>query len=138
MPKKREGKEKVMYKEMIISIILAIVIFLGDFITQNYTDSSINSFKEEILNLKNALMENNQESAEEKIENVETKWENIQNKMAYYIEHNELEKVETNLAEAKSFTNSGNFEFAISALDKTDSILEHINDKYTFSLENIF
>ena len=127
-----------MYKEMIISIILVILIFVGDFITQKYTDNSINSFNEELQNLKNFLIEENQEEAEAQIEKAEKSWESIQNKMAYYIEHNELEKVETNLAEARSLTKSGNFDFAISALDKTDYVLEHINEKYTFSLENIF
>ncbi len=127
-----------MYKEMIISIILVILIFVGDFITQKYTDNSISSFNEELQNLKNTLIERNQEKANEEIENAEKKWTDIQNVMSYYIEHNELEKVETNLAEAKSLTKSGDFVFAISAIDKTDSVLEHINEKYTFSLENIF
>ena len=127
-----------MYKEMIISIILAILIFVGDFITQKYTDNSISSFNEELQNLKNTLIERNQEKANEEIENAEKKWTDIQNVMSYYIEHNELEKVETNLAEAKSLTKSGDFVFAITAIDKTDSVLEHINEKYTFSLENIF
>ena len=123
---------------MIISIILVILIFVGDFITHKYTDSTINSFNEELQNLKNSLIEKNQEKSKKEIENAEKSWENIQHKMAYYIEHNELEKVETNLAEARSLTKSGNFDFAISALDKTDYVLEHINEKYTFSLENIF
>ena len=123
---------------MIISIILVILIFVGDFITHKYTDSTINSFNKELQNLKNSLIEKNQEKSKKEIENAEKSWENIQHKMAYYIEHNELEKVETNLAEAKSLTESGNFGFAINAIDKTDSVLEHINDKYTFSLENIF
>ena len=123
---------------MIISIILVILIFVGDFITQKYTDNSISSFNEELQNLKNTLIERNQEKANEEIENAEKKWTDIQNVMSYYIEHNELEKVETNLAEAKSLTKSGDFVFAISAIDKTDSVLEHINEKYTFSLENIF
>ena len=127
-----------MYKEMIISIILVILIFVGDFVTQKYTDNSISSFNEELQNLKNTLIERNQEKANEEIENAEKKWTDIQNVMSYYIEHNELEKVETNLAEAKSLTKSGDFVFAISAIDKTDSVLEHINEKYTFSLENIF
>ena len=123
---------------MIISIILVILIFVGDFITQKYTDNSISSFNEELQNLKNTLIERNQEKANEEIENAEKKWTDIQNVMSYYIEHNELEKVETNLAEAKSLTKSGDFVFAISAIDKTYSVLEHINEKYTFSLENIF
>ena len=123
---------------MIISVILVVLIFVGDFITQKYTDNSISSFNEELQNLKNTLIERNQEKANEEIENAEKKWTDIQNVMSYYIEHNELEKVETNLAEAKSLTKSGDFVFAINAIDKTDSVLEHINEKYTFSLENIF
>ena len=127
-----------MYKEMIISIILVALIFIGDYVTQGYTDRSISSFKEELQVLKNKLIDSNEEASEEDIDSIENKWENIQNKMSYYIEHEELEKVDTYLTECSSFTKSGNYAFAINSLEKTDFILEHINEKYSFNLENIF
>lgn len=58
--------------------------------------------------------------------------------MAYYIEHDELEKVETNLTALKSFVDSNEYVDAMSELDKSVFVLKHIEDKYAFNLQNIF
>ena len=58
--------------------------------------------------------------------------------MAYYIEHDELEKVRTNLTELKSHTETEEYEEAINDLDKSVFVLEHIEEKSEFNLKNIF
>lgn len=127
-----------MYKEMIISIILVILIFIGDFITQNYTKKNISYLTNELENLKQSLVNNIPEKVEDEVENIDKKWEEVHDKLAYYIEHDELEKVETDFTACKSFTKTGNYDLAISELEKTIFVLEHITDKYSFNLQNIF
>lgn len=127
-----------MYKEMIISIILVILIFIGDSITQNYTKKNINILTNELEILKQSLINKIPDSAEKEVEQISKKWEEVHDKFAYYIEHDELEKVETNFTGCKSFTKTGNYELAISELEKTIYVLEHITDKYSFDLVNIF
>lgn len=72
------------------------------------------------------------------MEDVKKDWESRHNKLAYYIEHDELEKVETNLVALKSFIDSNEYAEAVSELDKSVFILKHIEDKYDFNLENVF
>ena len=64
--------------------------------------------------------------------------EQVHNILAYYIEHDELEKMETNFTVCKSLVNTESYSFAISELEKTQYVIDHITDKYSFSLENIF
>lgn len=129
-----------MYKELIISAVIVISIFVLDYITQKYTDDAINDAIQDLTTIKQALQEDNVN--EEKVvrdagENYE-KWLNYHKTLAFYIEHNELEKVETNYVSGNSFIENAKYEDALSELEKTIFILQHINDKYSVNLENIF
>lgn len=127
-----------MYKELVISIILVILIVIGDLITQNYTKKNVSFFTSELEILKQSLINKDSKTAQEEAEKISNKWEQVHEKLAYYIEHDELEKVETDFTACKSFINTGNYDLAMSELDKTVFVLEHITDKYSFNLQNIF
>ena len=127
-----------MYKEMIISVILVILIFIGDFITQKYTKDTVSSLIDEFGKLKQSLINASKEDCEIEVNEIEQKWDKAHDKLAYYIEHDELEKVETNLTSCKSLAETENYDLAISELEKTVFVLNHITDKYAFNLENIF
>ena len=127
-----------MHKEMIICVILAILIIIGDIITQNYTKNTVNYITGELENLKQSLLEKSNEKANEEIDKIDNKWNEVHDKLAYYIEHDELEKVETNFTACKSLEKTGEYEQAISELEKTVFVLDHITDKYSFNWVNIF
>ena len=129
-----------MHKELIISIVIVVVIVIGDVITQKYTKKSVETISNDLNSLRQELnVDNvNQEEAEIHFANIEKKWDNMQEKMAYYIEHDELEKVRTNLTELKSHTETEEYEEAINDLDKSVFVLEHIEETSEFNLKNIF
>lgn len=127
-----------MYKELAISIILIILILIGDFITQNYTKKCVETLTNELETLKQNLSKQESEEAIKKAEEISKKWEEMHNKLAYYIEHDELEKVETDFTACKSFTQTENYDLAINEIEKTIFVLDHITDKYSFNLVNIF
>lgn len=127
-----------MQKEMVISIILVVLILIGDLITQNYTKKTVNSLTYELEVLKQSLKDNSKENIKEEVEKVDKKWEEVHDKLACYIEHDELEKVETNFTACKSFTQTENYDLAISEIEKMAFVLNHITDKYSFNLVNIF
>ena len=127
-----------MYKEMIISIILVCLIFVGDFVSQKYTKNTVNSLTGILEDLKASLLEKDKEEASKEIEALDKIWEDVHDKLACYIEHDELEKVETNFTACKSLSENGDFVLAVSELEKTVFVLEHIIDKNSFNLVNIF
>lgn len=127
-----------MYKEIIISILLLILIIIGDVITQNYTKKTINDLTNELETLKQSLQDNSKEMAFCESKKIDEKWEQAHDKLAYYIEHDELEKVETNFTSCKSFMDNENYDFAINEIEKAVFVLNHITDKYSFNLVNIF
>ena len=127
-----------MHKELIICIILVTLIIIGDWIIQNYTKNTINNITGELETLKQCLFEKSNKNINEQIDRIDNKWNKFHDKLACYIEHDELEKVETNFTACKSLAKTEEYEQAISELEKTVYVLEHITDKYSFDLVNIF
>ena len=129
-----------MLKETMICIVIIISIVFGNSMTQNYTRESVSELSSGLMSLREKVSQENME--DEKIkndaENVYKQWEKRHEKLAYYIEHDELEKVETELIGIKSDLETEDYEELIIGIDKSVFILKHIEDKYAFNLENIF
>ena len=129
-----------MYKELVISIIIVVSIFVLDYITQRYTDEIVKSTTSELKQLEEMMKSDNveNEEAKKKVNNIYKKLLEDQKKLSFYIEHTELEKVETNLISGRSLVESAEFGQAIAEIEKTIFVLEHIQAKYAFNIKNIF
>ena len=127
-----------MYKEITIIIIIILMIFIGDYITQNFTKNSVNSLTNELNILKNQLTEKSYKEANEQAEKIQLKINEVHHKLSYYLEHDEIEKVETDFTACKSLTKTEEYNVAIEELEKTIFVLNHMTDKYSFNLDNIF
>lgn len=131
-----------MIKETIICIIIVVLIVVSNILTQNYTVDSVEELSNSLSELKVEL-EKDEENIDKdgmkgKIQSVEDDWKNRHEKLAYFIEHDELEKVETNITSLKSFIVTNEYSEAISELDKSIFVLKHIEEKYAFNLQNVF
>ncbi len=153
-----------MVKEYIICTVIIIGILIGNSVTQGYTRNSIddiNAKLEELeqtmngdLEVSNAETKNRQigiekivtkeekEVMSEEIKNKEEiifkEWNDMFSKLAYYIEHEELEKVSRNLENVKIYIKLGQYEEGIKEINEVIFVLNHIEDKYSFNLQNIF
>lgn len=131
-----------MIKELIISIIIILLIFIGNSFTENYTKYSVEETSTDLLELRSELMKNDEEidmgSIKQKLNDTHERWHMKYEKLAYYIEHDELEKIETELSGLKGYIDKEEYSDAIPELDKSIYILEHIKDKSAFNLKNIF
>ena len=126
-----------MFKEIIISIIIVISIVTLDFVTQNYTKDTVAQTSTALSDLKEQIKINGENILND-LEKIYKNWEERREKLAYFIEHDELEKVETNLTNIRSFIEVDEFDMAISSIDEAEFILEHIKEKSALTLENIF
>lgn len=129
-----------MLKETIICVIIVIAIFFGDNTTQNYTKESVSNLSNELTLLRENLTQENieKEKVKEGIESIYKQWEERHDKLAYFIEHDELEKVETEFVAIKGYIETEEYKESVSELDKSVFILKHIEDKYAFNLQNVF
>lgn len=129
-----------MYKELGIAVVIVVMIIALDVSTQKYTNKVIDEMIEELSEIKEDMRNSgdNNNDVVSKADDLYEKWLDNHDKLAYFIEHDELEKVETNFVSAKSYIKSKQYDLADSELEKTIFVLEHISDKYEFNLENIF
>lgn len=133
-----------MQKEMVIVILIIIVVVIVNAVTDNYTNksiSNINSKLEEISdmarqNLLNDVKED--KKADEKMEELRNEWNSINKKLAFYIEHDELEKVDTSIVEINEYLKLGLYDEAVPEIKKCIFILEHIKDKGSLQIINLF
>ena len=129
-----------MIKELIISIFIIILIFVGDAVTQNYTKESVEEVSIGLKELREELIENDIkfEKVKDAIDKIHDNWDNKYEKLAYYIEHDELEKVHTSIVKMKSYVENENFSEAMAELEEGKFVIEHIQEKNSFNLQNIF
>ena len=131
-----------MTKELIISIIIVVLIFVGNAVTENYTGESVDETKQSLSDLREEIIKNEDEIdvniAKEKIDKIHEQWDSKYEKLAYYIEHDELEKVDTAIVQVRSFVENDDIPSAIAELETGKFVLEHIERKYKFNLQNIF
>lgn len=138
--KRRKEKEIKMLKEFVICTIILILIFVGNGITQGYSRSSIEDINEKLVDLREEMNkeEINDEEVVKKEEEIDKQWKEMFSRLAYYIEHEELEKVSTNLENTKTYIKLKEYDNAIKEINEGIYILNHIEDKYSFNLQNIF
>ncbi len=127
-----------MKKEIIISIVIVLIIVILDIITQNYTNKSMSQVSEKLMDVRADLINGNKDKTKEKIIATKKNWDKIKEKLVIYIEHDELEKVEQHMLETESYIEVEEYDVAVQTLDTCNFIIEHIKDKYEFSLKNIF
>lgn len=139
MPKKRGEKEKLSKEWLICSIVIILVVSLN-IVTQKYTEESVDYIDNILKDFKETLSEDEiiKEDAELKINDIMSEWQDKYNLLAYFIEHDELEKVETEITLLKANIEVEQYKEAIPILDKCAFILNHIKDKFTLEIKNIF
>lgn len=129
-----------MQKELVISIIVLVCIFGLNYITQKNTDDTVQdvSSKLEIVRNDVTKSEVDKEKATLHVNDAFDKWEELDDTLAYYIEHNEIEKVTTALTSVKSYVEMELYEDSVEAIDKCHYILDHIHQREMITLDNIF
>ena len=128
-----------MKKEIIISVIIIIFIIFFHASTQVYTQNFFNSISDDLNNIeKKFFSENiNEDELESDIDSITNKWKEKYDYFACFIEHDELEKVQTQLISIKSNIKTEDYGKAIDETERCKFILKHIEEKDSLKVVNI-
>lgn len=127
-----------MLKETIICIIIVIAIFSLDIFTQGYTENTTSEITNMMVELRDTILNEETGKITEDLNELEKNWKEKHDKLAYYIEHDELEKVDTAIVTMKSYIETEDYSSAAAELDEGKFVLEHIQEKNAVNLQNIF
>ena len=129
-----------MNKEIIICLFIVFFIIFISVITEKYSDYTIDTLNSTLNGFKYYLLNENinDDEIKNKINEIMKMWKDKYEILSYYIEHDELEKVETELTELSSSLDTKQYEDGVGNIDRCIFILNHIKNKYIFELKNIF
>ena len=129
-----------MHKEIIISIVIVGAILITNYITQNYTKYSIEIVSDSLSKVRNEVLDENTENGKviESTKQVQELWNDVREKLAYYLEHDELEKIETEITSILSYAEKKEYADALASVDRGTYILQHLMEKEEFTLINVF
>lgn len=137
-------------KEVILIIIILISIIILDFVTNYISEKSVKEIMVKLdeisilietakyQNNQNELSSETEKNLEEKVSNLKNEWNNKQNKLAMFVEHDELEKVTISIVLLEE--NIKNLEF-VNAQENEAEVkywLNHFKEKEKLNLKNIF
>ena len=125
-------------KETIICVIIVVLIVSLDIFTQGYTQRATSEITQIFKELKEEMLIENKEQIDNKVKILDEKWGQKHDALAYYIEHDEIEKVDTAIVSLKSYVETKDYSSAVAELDEGKFVLEHIQKKNAFNLENVF
>ena len=129
-----------MYKEIIVCILVVILIISMDLLSNNYTKKVFFSINESLGNLRNEMLKEDKDvnKINDEIKKVEQEWNKKLNILSCYIEHSELEKVARQLTLIKGNIDVEEYNQAVPQLDDCVYVINHIKDKESLLLRNLF
>ncbi len=126
-----------MFKEVIISAAIVIAIIVLDILLGRFVDDKMNHTVELLNNVEISIRENNYEEANKKLKETDEFWKNSEEMLSFYIEHEELEKVDKEFTSLNTFIELENEE-ALEKVNNVAYIIKHIEEKDDLKLKNIF
>ena len=127
-----------MWKEIIICVVILLMIFMGNYITQKYTTESVTNLNTQLKELEEKVKTGENNSIINQMNELKSNWDERYKNLSYFIEHDELEKVETKLTAINGYIEADNLEEVRSNIQETEFILKHIEKKYAIIIENVF
>ena len=129
-----------MKKEIIITIITILIIIIGEIITNNYTKKCVKLTNDNLNDLKKCILYEKESSdvLKSKSEEIYDEWRNNAKGLAYYIEHDELEKVDVQIQIITADIEAETVEESIPEIEQAIYLLHHIEEKRALKFKNVF
>ena len=129
-----------MKREIIITIIIIIIIITAGILTQENTKKTMSDINSKLQDFKENVLEDKKQNNElfEDVKHLYDDWMERNKILSLYIEHNELEKINTHLMTIKGYIEAKDEKECISEVEKCISVIEHLEEKQEVSLKNIF
>ena len=112
-------------------------------VTQGYNQESADEITSQLQELKEVVLlkikeEEPQKQEQDILKQIMENWQERHEKLAYFIEHDELEKVETELQYVKANLQVQEYQASMQNIGKSIFIIHHIKEKFTLQIKNIF
>lgn len=125
-------------REYIIIIIILGFVFLMEYLTSKSLGEATQWMKDGVISIENKIKENQEPEAQQEFYDLQGKWKDKTEKLALFVEHNELEKVSNDIALIEINFETDETEDILENIAELKFMLEHIEEKNQLKLKNIF
>ena len=126
------------FKEYVIIAVIVVIILLTDYWTDKNLSDATRFLKDSMIEIEQKVKDENMNEAQDEFFNVKEEWKSRGEKLALFVEHNELEKVNKNVELLVANFESGDKDELLENVADLKFILEHIEEKNQLKLKNIF
>ncbi len=125
-------------KEYLIVLMILVIIFLIDFMTNKSLGKSTEWMRNGIESVEKKVKEQNQEEAKNEFYELEGRWKDDVSRLALFVEHNELEKISGDIVLIESNFDTGDTDELFQNISDLKFMLEHIEEKNQLKWKNLF
>ena len=130
------------YKTLIFAISILIIIIILDIIFENYSKNAIEKINSNIDKIGKAFEIEGENYDKEKLENFSEKardeWRKREDILSCFIEHDEVEKINTKLDVLYTQVKNEVWMDAKSTVSEVKRLVKYLEGKYELSIQNIF
>lgn len=129
-----------MKREFIIIGSIVIIIIIASVTSQLYTNSFFDSIIEDLYSIEDKVLNNNfaDDELEKEMDGISDKWKKKYNFLACFLEHDELEKVRNQYVSIRANIIVDDYGRCVDEIERCIFLLQHIKEKDSFNLVNIF
>ncbi len=125
-------------KEYFIIVIILVIVFLIDYLTDKNLSDSTSWMRDGMVSVENKMKGNQESEAQNEFHDLAEKWNKEVEKLSLFVEHNELEKVSSDIVLIKSNFDTNDTDELFQNIADLKFMLEHIEEKNQLKLKNIF
>lgn len=125
------------FKQIIIITLIVVCVIVLEIITNKITANAIGDISKKMEELEKNIDENHKKLNQE-VDNLEKEWKEKEEKLSYYLEHDEIEKVSLNIGLLKKEIEIEEYDYAKETIAEVKYLLNHIKDKPKLKINNIF
>ena len=128
---------KFLKEYFIILIILFLVIYIN-YLTDKDLKEQISWMRDGISSIENNINEENKDKAKKEFEELHNKWSDITEHLELFVDHNELEKISSDIIKIDVNLKVDENEELIENIYDLQFMLDHIEQKNKLNLRNFF
>lgn len=125
-------------KTIILLSSILVVLISANYISGSFLARSALELRRELDMLTNRVETGSWRDALGSLESFESTWDKTKGIWAVLVEHREMDSIENSFKKIKAYLESENRPLALGEVETVKRLLEHIPEKTSFSLENIF
>ncbi|SHK18038.1 DUF4363 family protein [Paramaledivibacter caminithermalis] len=125
-------------KSLFISAFIVIILITSWIIIYNFIEKSVHNINSMLSEMEDKIYNNNWNSAVSIYNDIYIKWKNTKKVLMLVIEHEEMEKINLTLEKIKKYISINDKSLSIGETAALKYFLNHIREKESLSLHNIF